>query len=117
MSNFTPTVSKQYEFDGDTVNVVFSRLLRKDMLTVLPIFLKLNKAEEDTDEYREGINDILNALADVLPNYVSKFEGLDDAEGNPIAIDQVVNEMYFMSLCALIAIDLIQESGVPGGND
>jgi len=116
MSNFTPTVSKQYEFDGDTVNVVFSRLLRKDMLTVLPIFLKLNKAEEDTDEYREGINDILNALADVLPNYVVSLDGMNDKAGKAITIDQVVNEMYFMQLCALIAMDLIQESGVPGGN-
>ena len=117
MSNFTPTVSKEYEFDGDTVNVVFSRLLRKDMLTVLPAFLKLNKAEEDSDEYRDGINGILNNLAEVLPNYVSKMEGLNDADGVAITIDQVVNEMYFMQLCAMIVLDLIKESGVPGGKD
>jgi len=117
MSNFTPTVNKQYTFDGDTVNIVFSRLLRKDMLTVLPTFLKLNKSEEDSDERGELVNEVLNKLADVLPNYIKEMDGLNDSEGNSISIDSVVNEMYFMQLSAQIAMDLIKESGVPGGKD
>ena len=116
MSNFTPLVNKQYEYDGDTIHVTFSRLLRKDMLNVLPAFLRLNKAEEGSDEYAEGINDVLNEIADILPGYVKEFTGLNDTEGNAIDIDTVVNEMYFMRLCSLIALDVIAESGIPQGN-
>ena len=116
MSNFTPLVKKQYEYDGDTVNVTFSRLLRKDMLNVLPAFMRLNKAEEGSDEYAEGINDVLNKIADILPSYVKELTGLTDADGKTIDIDTVVNEMYFMKLCSLIALDVISESSIPGGN-
>ena len=70
MSNFTPLVNKEYEYDGDNISITFSRLLRKDMLNVLPAFLKLNKAEEGSEEYGEAVNEVLNNIADVLPGYV-----------------------------------------------
>lgn len=115
MSNFTPLVNKTYEFDGDTVHVTFARLRRKDMLTVLPVFSKLKDSEENSEEWTEGINDVLNELADLLPDYVKEFKGLLDSEGNAIEIGTVAVEMYFMKLSAMIAMDLIKESGVPGG--
>jgi len=117
MSNFTPLVDKEYEFDGDTIKVTFSRLLRKDMLNVLPAFLSLSKAEEGGEVYTESINEVLNNIADILPGYVKEFSGLNDSKGDPIDIETVVNEMYFMRLCSLIALDVIAESGVPGGNE
>ena len=117
MSNFTPLVEKEYEFDGDTVKVLFSRMLRKDMLTVLPTFLKLSKAEEGTDEFNLLINDVLNTLVDILPGSIKSLEGLTDSKGEPISIETVTSEMYFMQLTVMIAMDLIKESGVPGGKD
>lgn len=115
MSNFTPMVTKEYEFDGDTVKVVFSRLNRKDMLSAMPAFKRLRDADGE-DANNEAVNDLLNDIADLLPQYVKSIEGLVDAEGNAVSIDVVVNEMYFMRLCALIAVDVMRESSATGGN-
>ncbi len=115
MSNFTPLVKREYEFDGDTVHVTFSRLRRKDMLTVLPSFMELKDAEEHSTEWSDGINSVLNILAEIMPKYVKELKGLLDAEGDLITIETVSEEMYFMKLSAMIAMDLIKESGVPEG--
>jgi len=116
MSNFTPLVNKEYQFDGDTVKVQFRRLNRKDMLAAMPAFKKLRDAETE-DENNEAINDLLNDIADLLPNYVISLEGLTDADNGEVTIETVVNEMYFMRLCALIAVDVMKESSVSGGNE
>ena len=115
MSNFTPLVNKTYEFDGDTVNVQFRRLNRKHMLAAMPAFKKLRDAEGSDDNTHEAINDLLNDIADLLPEYVTTFEGLNDANNNVVGIETVINEMYFMRLCALIAVDVMRESSVSGG--
>jgi hypothetical protein len=118
MSNFTPLVTKEYEFDGDKVTVIFTRLKRKDMLSALPAFKKLNDMDEDDDgaEKQEVINDVLNGIADVIPDYVKTISGLVDADGDDVPIETVAEEMYFMRLCAQIAMDIMRESTVPGGN-
>jgi hypothetical protein len=116
MSNFTPLVTKEYDFDGDKVKVTFSRLLRKDMLNVMPAFAKLNAAGEGSRDHDDAVNDILNGLADSLPHCVKSFTGLNDSTGSPISIETVVGEMYFMRLCVLISMDVVKESGAPKGN-
>ncbi len=117
MSNFTPLVTKQYDFDGDNVTVVFSRLRRNDMLNAMPKYAKLTAAGDDEAATTTAVNDILNDIADKIPEYVKDFSGLLDSEGNPISIETVVEDMYFLKLCASIATDMIKESAVPGGND
>jgi len=114
MSNFTPLVTKEYDFDGDHITVTFSRVTRKHMLASMPAFLKIQEADEDNRA--EIINDVLNDIVDVIPNYVKSIEGLNDVEGNRIKIETVVTDMYFMRLCALIANDMMRESSAPGGN-
>jgi len=119
MSNFTPLVSKEYEFDGDKVVVSFTRLRRKDMLKVLPAFKKIQdsnqvEGEPMTEGFAEGINDILNDVAELIPNYVKEFTGLYDTDSTPITIETVVNELYFAKLSGMIVTDLIKESGVSG---
>ncbi len=116
MSNFTPLVTKTYDFDGDKVTVIFARLKRKDMLAVLPAYKRLNDADENSAEKAEAINDILNGIADSLPGYVKELTGLNDSKGNAITIETVVDEMYFMKLSSLIAADMMAESSIPGGN-
>ena len=117
MSNFTPLVNKEYEFDGDAIKVTFARLKRKHMMSSLPAMSKLanarmNKDDPVTDEQQEAINEILNNLADILPQYVQEFSGLTDTNGAPISIETVVEDMYFMRLCAMIAMDVVRESSV-----
>jgi len=117
MSNFTPLVEREYEFDGDAIKVTFARLKRKHMMSSLPAMSKLanarmNEGDPVTGEQQEAINDILNNLADILPEYVKEFSGLNDVEGNAISINIVVEDMYFMRLCAMIAMDVVRESSV-----
>lgn len=121
MSNFTPLVEKTYEFDGDTVLVKFSRLRRKDMIKILPAFAKVREAQEEQAEdepmseaFAEGVNDVLNDVAELIPGYVKSFNGLKDSAGGAIDIDTVVSEMYFSRLSGMIVMDMIKESGVPG---
>ena len=116
MSNFTPLVERTYEFEGDTVKVVFSRLRRKDMLAAMPAFKRLNDLDEDAPERMEAVNDILNDIADSLPNYVKEVSGLTASDGSAVDIKTIVEEMYFMKLCAEIATDVMSESSAQGGN-
>lgn len=114
MSNFTPLVHKEYKFDGDTVKISFRRLSRKHMMDSMPVLRVLESAEDGSPEANAAINDILNEIADIIPEYIESFAGLRDAEGVDIDIVTVVNDMYFMKLCAMIANDLMKESAVPG---
>lgn len=129
MSNFTPLVKKEYDFEEDHVTVTFSRLKRQHMLSALPALKKLNEARgdvevvdgEDTypnvdaDMQNEAINDMLDAIVDVLPKYVKEFDGLKDKEGNPVRIDTVAGEFYFLKLAVAISMDLMTESSLTQG--
>ncbi len=124
MSNFTPLVKTTYEFDGDTIQVWFSRLNRKDMLKILPSFAKIQQSKDDAEkgdemsvEYVANINDVLNEVAELIPKYIRKFEGLNDTDGKPITIETVVDEMYFSTLLSELIIDIIKQSGVPSGKE
>jgi hypothetical protein len=117
MSNFTPLVNQEFEFEGDTIKVTFSRLLRKHMLAAMPLMKKLADAQDKEDEQgkQDVINDILNEIVDVIPEYVKSFEGLNDAEGDAISIETVCSEFYFMKLAAEITTSvLVASSGTEG---
>ncbi len=131
MSNFTPLVEKEYEWDGDVIKVKFKRLKRKDMLLVFPALKQLN-AVKDAKEGDEGVmmvdgtavmvedisnamNDILDVLLEKLPDYIVEFEGLVDSENKPITIETVADEFYFMKLCSMIVMDMVTESSFKGG--
>ena len=133
MSNFTPLVQKEYEFDGDTITMHFRRLKRKDMLAIMPRLKKFedsqreSKALEKSDDadavsaaaesVNESLGDLVDALSAKVPEYTEHFEGLIDSEGHPIGIKTVCEELYFMRLCVKLCMDMIQESTVTGGKD
>ena len=116
MSNFTPLVAKQYEFEGDTVKVSFARLKRKDMLKLMPIIQRMQRAEDDAQK-GEAIAEMLTDSLKLLPDYVVEFEGLTDSHGNQIDIETVADDMYFMQLASDIVGDLMNESAVGMGGD
>ena len=117
MSNFTPLVTKEYDFDSDHVTVTFSRLRRRDMLSAMPKFLQLTKLGEDDPARGELITDVLNDIADKIPEYVKSIDGLIAKDGTAVTIDTVVDDMYFMRLAMLISTDMMRESTIPGGNE
>ena len=114
MSNFTPLVAKQYEFDGDKVHVKFSRLKRKDMLKLMPAIQRMQKAEDD-EKKSEAIGELINESLCFLPEYVREMNGLVDAEGKPIGIETVAEDMYFVELATSIIGDLMNESSIGMG--
>ena len=83
----------------------------------MPGFKKLIDAESGSAEWNDAIADVLDNIADVLPSYVKSFEGLSDSEGNPVSLEMVVNEMYFVKLCSQITTDVMAESSVLVGNE
>ena len=113
MSNFTPLVAKTYTFEGDEVKVEFSRLKRKHMLSVTPHLSKIDDvktAQDAKPEQLEAINELLNDIIDVIPEYVSSFTGLKDNNGLEIRIQSVVDDFYFLRLAIEIALDMIRAS-------
>lgn len=114
MSNFTPLVSKEYEFGGDKVQVTFARFKRKHMLEMMPFMAQVRTARENDDSQAASVatNQTLNLTIGVLPEYVKTLTGLKDTEGNEIGIEVVADEMYFIDLAADIAMDILNESVV-----
>jgi len=130
MSNFTPLVHQEFEFQGDIIKVTYSRLKRVDMLGVIPYMKKLGEVQgemvmvddlptfPDADEEAQGeaLREILDQLIDVLPDYVTSFKGLKDADGDAVEIKTVINEFYFLSLATQIAVQMISDSSATEGN-
>ena len=112
MSNFTPLVKREFDFQGDTVKVSYSRLKRLDMLKVLPVMQKLGNPENPN---QDAVQEILELLIESLPGYVKDFSGLVDSEGQSIEIQAVVDEFYFMPLAAQIAVQMITDSSATEG--
>ena len=120
MSNFTPLVNKQYEFESDTVKVKFKRLKRKAMFKLMPLIQEARaSAGEGGDKAKlvEFSTEMLGSMLDLLPEYVEEIDGLEDAEGNPITIDTVADDTYFIDLAGDIAMDILDASMVLKGGD
>lgn len=117
MSNFTPLVNKEYIHGDDTVTVSFARFKRKDMLNLMPLVQRLGKAKAKKDDatVAEVTPEILNLSLGLLPEYVKTFTGLRAADGEPISIETVAEEMYFIDLASDIAMDIMDASIVLQG--
>ena len=109
MSNFTPLVSKTYEFEGDTVRVEFKRLKRKHMLNAIPALKRLQESDGDEAQL-EKVNEFVNEIIDVIPEYIEVFDGLLDNQGQPITIETVIDDFYFLKLASQISMDMVKES-------
>jgi hypothetical protein len=123
MSNFTPLVTREYEFEGDKVTISFSRLKRKHMLEVMPYLSVLAGLDEETpledytEEQQGALNEVINSIIDVIPDYVHNFEGLLSVDNSNVGIETVVDDFYFLALASMIALDMVKESSpVKEGN-
>jgi hypothetical protein len=112
MSNYVPTVRFETEFEGDIISMELRQLTRKTFLDWTPFLSKMDDegklSEEDTIK-------MVNVAADILPEYVSDFKGLKDANGNPISIETVSTEVYFMDLVSILVTKLMEISQVGKG--
>lgn len=98
MSNFTPTVKYETDFDDDHIVMELSRLKRKGILKISP-FLAGGVQDDGTIKMSfEDQAQMATVMAEILPEHIRNFEGLKDADGNSINIDTVIDEAYFRDL-------------------
>lgn len=129
MSNFTPLVTKKFEFDGDTVTVRFSRIKRKHFFKLMPLFMKfkgkikdeepaegeVKKARELNEEELGHFQALMNDLGDSMLSYIKQVEGLNDAAGEPVSKQDMMEDSYFLNLQIDILMSMIDASLGPMG--
>ncbi len=115
MSNFTPSVFYTTEFEGDSVSMTITRLKRKTIMKLIPLFTDVDL--EDFKKGRDEINadamvKVLDVVSDELPKYVHDFTGLTDSEGKQLKFKDIVDEMYFLSLVIDIFSKMMEMSSI-----
>lgn len=103
MSKYIRSSVESFEFDGDTIKVTLKPIAFTDVLKFNAIDVKSPTADA------EGAK----LMAEMLPKYVEKIEGLKDAGGNEITIGEVCSASYFAGLVAEIGARLIALGSPP----
>lgn len=116
MGNFTKAFTRTYEFDGDNISVEFTRLKRKDAMTLAPY---ITDGGEDVKVAFKDQLEFLNAASEILPTCIVKFRGLT-IEGQLISelhedFKLIFSEIYFMELLSDMLGDLMEASFLQSG--
>lgn len=110
MSKYTTTLTKEYNFEDDTVRVKFRRMKRKHMLKLFPDIQEYTAKQEANEPANEILTRLLNEVLEFADEYVVAVEGLKDSEGNAITKEIMFEETYFLELTTLISTDLLEAS-------
>jgi len=105
MSNFMPLVRREYEFEGDTISVSFTRLTRQQMIEISPYLPKDDHGLSEDDNMS-----LIGKAIDILKKNVVDFSGLKNANGEPLAFLDIIDDTYFFSLSTDMVKDLMGES-------
>ena len=117
MSQFTPETDFRIEFDGDVVTGSMKRLLRGDMLRMMP---ETGAAEVIADGpltrlvVRASLESQRLAV-EVLPSYITKFEGLrvgGEAVSAEVFFEKYAAQTYFTRLVVGLEQHLLSTSYV-----
>ena len=110
MSNFTPTVKFETEFEGDTVRMNLRRLKRGDMMKLSPYLTT------ETGGAIDGMQ-LMDISAGFIRDYVFDFCGLTDAEGSELPFTAITDEVYFLGLISEIITRLFEISNMGEGDE
>ncbi len=111
MSQFTPLVSFETEFEGDRITMKLRRLQRKDMQKLTPF---MHAEDGETKVSFTSQMEFSGMAMDLLPEYVSEFKGLTDSEGNTMTIEAILEEVYFTSLLQELVVEVFSISRLSG---
>ena len=111
MSDYLPTVSKTYEFQGDTVSATFKRMTRRQMMAISPL-LPATANGTPVEQSQQEQFALMDAAIEALAENVESFKGIKDMEGRGMDFEEVKDQAYFTSLLSEMAMDLITESMV-----
>ena len=107
MSNFTPLVHFDIEFDGDNISMDLHRLKKACMIKIAPhLPEEIGEDGKVKMEFADEMQ-LLNILDELLPNNVDNFTGLKTADGIPITLDAMIKEGYFIPLASNILGKLV----------
>lgn len=98
MGNFTNKVTKTFHFDGDEIQVEFTRMKNKHFVLIAP-YLVLEDSEPKA--LRSGMLRSVKLVVEskqVLKECVISIEGLKSSDGTKMSLDDILDETYFISL-------------------
>lgn len=96
------------EFDGDAIHFQVKRLRIEDASVVMKFY--------DREAKRMRFNDpmeLVAAAASIIPKYVVEVEGMKDAEGAHLTVEQFAEaskDFYFMPLLSQLFVGLMTVS-------
>jgi len=111
MSGFTKTKKFAVDFQGDHVTMTLRRLTRDQIKTV-------SQYIEHTPEgnIKVSFTMSLQMIEDgesFIKECVTNFNGLQDADGNNLTWEDVLDETYFLDLVGMVYGELLRISMVP----
>lgn len=114
MSNYVRSTLFKATFEGDEITARIKPIKRKDVLKLQPVFEKLPSKEElEKGAGGPELLDVATKLAEVLPEYVTEFTGLNDAAGAPIGLIEVCEESCFNILVLQLGTALLGTAVIP----
>lgn len=108
MSKYTKFFTASTEFDGDTVTVKMSRLKRKHLLDLAGTVAKDPNTGNWVPKVSE--NAMLEAAIGPIRDCTAEINGLKDADGVDIPIEDVLEDAYFMPLSLWLLSTLMENS-------
>lgn len=111
MSAYLKNVVREFDFEGDHVVVELRALTLEDSLRYEEAPDLPKDASEG--EKRAALFAELKVHREVLPQYVARFEGLTDADGQPLTLADVIDAAYFMGLVKTLGDLLVARSFPP----
>ena len=107
MSRFTRTIDEVIDFDGDRIRLTLRRMLNSHMILLAPMLSSTDQLQESAIGRAAKINEEAKT---VLSECVVKFEGLRDADGASISLDEAMHEVYFLPLFEAILAKILRAS-------
>lgn len=114
MSGFTKSVPFTTQFDGDEVRMKLARLSRGDLAKFAP-YIETAKESGGVMRFKDSM-EMVDVAAQIIPQYVSQFQGLNDADGEPVDLETALEQSYFLPLVSVIIGRLVEVSS-PKGED
>lgn len=105
MSSFLPKIEKKYPYEDDEITVSYSRLSRKQLISIQPFMPKKDVEQTLEEQFNMG-----DAMINLLAENIEKFEGLRDANGAALTFEAIKNETIFTGFLCGIAGDMMDAS-------
>jgi hypothetical protein len=111
MSRYTPSVSAEFDCEGDTVKIKFNRLTRNQFGKLSAFMMGAETNEEGASMMQpDRAMAMLDACAEFLPDVITHFEGLTNADGEPLGKEVIFTESYFTPLLSEIVGTIAEAS-------